>query len=63
MANFTNENEFRNLANKSDGGSGINEYVAKLFDASLTWRDVEWLIRWVIITKTDPLQYTIHFTP
>ena len=29
--------------NTSEGGSGINEYVASLFDQSLTWKDVEWL--------------------
>ena len=29
--------------NTSAGGSGINEYVASLFDQSLTWEDVKWL--------------------
>lgn len=27
----------------SGKGSGINEYVASLFDQSLTWEDVAWL--------------------
>lgn len=39
-----------NMANFSDvvvseGGSGINEYVAKQFDPSITWDDVEWLMK------------------
>jgi (S)-2-hydroxy-acid oxidase len=29
----------------SEGGSGINEYVSKQFDSSLTWHDVSWLIK------------------
>lgn len=28
----------------SEGGSGINEYVAKQFDPSITWDDVKWLM-------------------
>ncbi|XP_049838803.1 uncharacterized protein LOC126284135 isoform X1 [Schistocerca gregaria] len=28
---------------QSSGGSGINEYVKNMFDASLTWNDVKWL--------------------
>lgn len=39
-----------NMANFSDvveskGGSGINEYVAKQFDPSITWKDVKWLMK------------------
>jgi (S)-2-hydroxy-acid oxidase len=39
-----------NMANFSDvvvskGGSGINEYVAKQFDPSVTWEDVTWLMK------------------
>lgn len=39
-----------NMANFSDvveskGGSGINEYVAKQFDPSVTWDDVKWLMK------------------
>lgn len=39
-----------NMANfsdivKSEGGSGINEYVAKQFDPSITWEDVKWLMK------------------
>lgn len=39
-----------NMANFSDvveskGGSGINEYVAKQFDPSVTWKDVKWLMK------------------
>lgn len=29
----------------SEGGSGINEYVTKQFDMSITWDDVSWLIK------------------
>lgn len=38
MANFSD-------AVKSEGGSGINEYVAKQFDQSITWDDVKWLMK------------------
>ena len=41
MANF--QGIASDKVNSSDGGSGINEYVASLFDQSLTWRDVAWL--------------------
>ncbi|XP_034102246.1 uncharacterized protein LOC117566807 [Drosophila albomicans] len=27
----------------TEGGSGINEYVASQFDASITWKDIAWL--------------------
>ncbi|XP_050736051.1 uncharacterized protein LOC127008287 [Eriocheir sinensis] len=42
MANFQGKDEFSRI-NTSAGGSGINEYVASLFDPSLTWQDVAWL--------------------
>lgn len=29
----------------SEGGSGINEYVTKQFDMTVTWNDVVWLIK------------------
>lgn len=45
----------------SEGGSGINEYVAKQFDPSITWDDVKWLMNFSklpvilkgIMTKED----------
>lgn len=37
MANFADQIN-------SKGGSGINEYVAEQFDASVTWEDVKWLM-------------------
>lgn len=45
----------------SEGGSGINEYVAKQFDPSITWEDVKWLMNFSklpvilkgIMTKED----------
>lgn len=30
---------------ESQGGSGINEYVAKQFDPSISWEDVKWLMK------------------
>lgn len=41
MANFTG---VKASGVKSEGGSGINEYVNKMFDKSLTWKDLEWLV-------------------
>nr|CAD7198596.1 unnamed protein product [Timema douglasi] len=46
LANFTNEKATD--VNTSKKGSGINEYVASLFDSKITWEDVKWLKR---ITK------------
>lgn len=42
LANFESEV-------KSSGGSGINEYVSRQFDPTLTWTDVEWLVRYVLV--------------
>ncbi|KAG0727650.1 Hydroxyacid oxidase 1 [Chionoecetes opilio] len=42
LANFQSAEESGRV-NTSPGGSGINEYVASLFDAALTWEDVAWL--------------------
>lgn len=41
MANFIDDKKIV----QSAGGSGINEYVAKQFDPSLNWKDVEWLVK------------------
>lgn len=41
MANFVGDKT--NM--ESSGGSGINEYVTKLFDATLNWKDVQWLTK------------------
>ena len=30
---------------ESQGGPGINEYVAKQFDPSIRWEDVKWLMK------------------
>lgn len=43
MGNFQSDDEKGNLINKSSGGSGLTEYVASLFDPSLTWDDIQWL--------------------
>lgn len=46
MANFQDDHVKSSLVNTSGGGSGINEYVQALFDASLTWDDIAWLKRY-----------------
>jgi len=46
MANFANVggDHAHGVGGKSDQkGSGINNYVASLFDPTLSWKDVEWL--------------------
>jgi isopentenyl diphosphate isomerase/L-lactate dehydrogenase-like FMN-dependent dehydrogenase len=30
---------------KSTLGSGLASYIASLFDAALTWKDIDWLVR------------------
>lgn len=42
LANFVDEK----LLVQSHGGSGINEYVAAQFDATLDWNDVKWLVKY-----------------
>lgn len=41
FANFTGEKATK--INTTKHGSGLNNYVADLFDAALEWKDVEWL--------------------
>ena len=41
--NFKPSSDAATQVQRSAGGSGINEYVASLFDQSLTWSDVDWL--------------------
>lgn len=41
LANFQGEQAKGVVTMK--GGSGINEYVASQFDASITWKDINWL--------------------
>lgn len=43
MANFQSAEAASGHVHASGGGSGINEYVASLFDPTLTWDDVAWL--------------------
>lgn len=43
MANFQGLGDLETKAGSSEGGSGINNYVASLFDPSLTWSDIDWL--------------------
>ncbi|TRY75587.1 hypothetical protein TCAL_00529 [Tigriopus californicus] len=43
MANFVGLGDLETKAGQSGGGSGINNYVASLFDQSLSWQDVAWL--------------------
>lgn len=42
LANFVDEK----IHVRSHGGSGINEYVAAQFDATLDWNDVKWLVKY-----------------
>lgn len=41
LANFVDDK----TTIQSSGGSGINEYVAKQFDPTLNWKDVQWLVK------------------
>eukprot|EP00095_Tigriopus_kingsejongensis_P000169 maker-scaffold487_size158652-snap-gene-0.44 protein:Tk00169 transcript:maker-scaffold487_size158652-snap-gene-0.44-mRNA-1 annotation:"e3 ubiquitin-protein ligase rfwd2-like" len=43
MANFVGLGDLATKAGTSGGGSGINNYVASLFDQTLSWKDVAWL--------------------
>ncbi len=44
MANFSQMGDLEKRAGQQEAGkSGINEYVASLFDQTLQWKDVEWL--------------------
>ncbi|KAK3929032.1 Hydroxyacid oxidase 1 [Frankliniella fusca] len=44
LANFVGLGEDKtNGVASAESGSALNEYVAKLFDASLSWRDIDWL--------------------
>lgn len=46
---------------QSQGGSGINEYITEQLDPTLSWKDVEWLVKFSklpvivkgILTKED----------
>ncbi|KAK1133053.1 hypothetical protein K0M31_014416 [Melipona bicolor] len=41
LGNF--EGELSTKINNAESGSGLNEYVMGLFDASVTWNDIQWL--------------------
>ena len=43
MANFVGLGDMETKAGDGKGGSGINAYVASLFDQTLSWNDVAWL--------------------
>lgn len=45
LANFVGEKKDGVVSSK--GGSGLNEYVDGKFDATLTWADVDWLVKYV----------------
>ncbi|XP_075167325.1 hydroxyacid oxidase [Haematobia irritans] len=45
LANFETQSSQSDGVHSEEGTSGINEYVASQFDATLTWKDVEWLVR------------------
>ncbi|XP_054011973.1 2-Hydroxyacid oxidase 1 isoform X1 [Hylaeus anthracinus] len=41
LKNF--DGELSNKVNSAQDGSGLNEYVTNMFDASLSWEDVKWV--------------------
>ena len=43
MANFVGLGDLESKAGQKGKGSGINDYVASLFDQTLSWKDVQWL--------------------
>uniref|UniRef100_A0A1I8P2Q4 (S)-2-hydroxy-acid oxidase n=1 Tax=Stomoxys calcitrans TaxID=35570 RepID=A0A1I8P2Q4_STOCA len=45
LANFESSSSQSDGVHGEEGTSGINEYVSSQFDATLTWRDVEWLVK------------------
>uniref|UniRef100_A0A1A9X3W8 (S)-2-hydroxy-acid oxidase n=1 Tax=Glossina brevipalpis TaxID=37001 RepID=A0A1A9X3W8_9MUSC len=45
LANFATKSSQSDGVIAESGGSGINKYVTSQFDASLTWKDVEWLVK------------------
>lgn len=47
FANF--QDDLSKRINTAKTGSGLNEYVSELFDASLSWDDVKWLKRYLRI--------------
>lgn len=44
MANFEALDFKGSGVSKSEKESGLNEYAKSLFDPSLTWKDVDWLM-------------------
>ena len=67
LANLQAEKSLQMTA-PSGESSGLNEYATSLFDASLTWKDVEWLSTITslpivvkgILTADDALEATKH---
>ncbi|XP_065369384.1 uncharacterized protein Hao [Calliphora vicina] len=45
LANFQTQSSQSDGVQSEEGTSGINEYVSSQFDATLTWKDVEWLVK------------------
>lgn len=43
FANFNGKKEC--IVKSSGNGSGLSEYFSNLFDPSITWKDVEWLVK------------------
>ncbi|XP_052132835.1 2-Hydroxyacid oxidase 1, partial [Frankliniella occidentalis] len=70
LANFTDcQDEHKSKGvSTAESGSGLNEYVAKLFDPSLSWSDVAWLKSFTslpivikgVLTKEDALMGVEH---
>jgi (S)-2-hydroxy-acid oxidase len=66
LANFDSDKAI--MTNKDSEKSGLNEYANSLFDASLTWKDIQWLsgittlpiIVKGILTQEDALEAVKH---
>jgi len=51
FANF--QGDLSKRINSAQTGSGLNEYVTALFDASVSWDDIKWLKRYLRITVCE----------
>jgi len=45
LANFKDLANVPSMKIPDSAASGLNEYAASLFDASLTWNDIDWLVQ------------------
>jgi len=43
LANFESESHSKDMITEKTDGSGLAKYAASLFDASISWKDLQWL--------------------